>query len=241
MVVATANAAESGRRCSFPPTPLRVLKVAKAPEHNRRMTMPYHADVIGSLLRPHYLVQARAALAAGQLNNGGIQADRGSRGRPGDRDAGGLRARRDQRRGAAPLLLPRSPARGHGGGRRHARRAGALPRPGSGAGLGLAPADHRHRPAPAQGPDDDHRGVQLRARPGPRPGEDHDAEPAGHVRRVVTGTFPPGLLRPVRAVRRRRRHHPRRGARTGPARLYLHPDRLARPRHAGGPGEPRAA
>jgi 5-methyltetrahydropteroyltriglutamate--homocysteine methyltransferase len=32
------------------------------------MTMAYHADVIGSLLRPHYLVQARAALAAGQMN-----------------------------------------------------------------------------------------------------------------------------------------------------------------------------
>ena len=31
--------------------------------------MAYHADVIGSLLRPHYLVQARAALAAGQINN----------------------------------------------------------------------------------------------------------------------------------------------------------------------------
>ena len=35
--------------------------------------------------------------------------------------------------------------------------------------------------------------------------------------------------------------HPRRGARTGQARLHLHPDRLARPRHDGGPGEPRAA
>jgi 5-methyltetrahydropteroyltriglutamate--homocysteine methyltransferase len=33
------------------------------------MAMAYHADVIGSLLRPHYLVQARAALAAGQINN----------------------------------------------------------------------------------------------------------------------------------------------------------------------------
>ena len=32
------------------------------------MTMPYHADVIGSLLRPHYLSQARAALAAGRVN-----------------------------------------------------------------------------------------------------------------------------------------------------------------------------
>ncbi len=30
--------------------------------------MAYHADVIGSLLRPHYLVQARAALAAGRMN-----------------------------------------------------------------------------------------------------------------------------------------------------------------------------
>ena len=30
--------------------------------------MPYHADVIGSLLRPHYLSEARAALDAGRMN-----------------------------------------------------------------------------------------------------------------------------------------------------------------------------
>src|SRR5690242_21874673 len=33
------------------------------------MTMPYRADVIGSLLRPRYLSEARAALADGQLSN----------------------------------------------------------------------------------------------------------------------------------------------------------------------------
>src|SRR5215469_7343616 len=31
------------------------------------MTAFHHADVIGSLLRPHYLSEARAALVAGQL------------------------------------------------------------------------------------------------------------------------------------------------------------------------------
>ena len=31
--------------------------------------MPYHADVIGSLLRPRYLWEARGALAAGQISN----------------------------------------------------------------------------------------------------------------------------------------------------------------------------
>ena len=31
--------------------------------------MPYHADVIGSLLRPRYLSEARAALAAGRIDN----------------------------------------------------------------------------------------------------------------------------------------------------------------------------
>jgi methionine synthase II (cobalamin-independent) len=31
--------------------------------------MPYHADVIGSLLRPRYLSEARAVLAAGQISN----------------------------------------------------------------------------------------------------------------------------------------------------------------------------
>src|SRR5262249_60691481 len=43
--------------------------VARVPEHNRRMTVPYHADVIGSLLRPRYLSEARAALAAGRISN----------------------------------------------------------------------------------------------------------------------------------------------------------------------------
>ena len=38
-----------------------------------------HADVIGSLLRPHYLVQARAALAVGRMSMRN-QAGRGSRG-----------------------------------------------------------------------------------------------------------------------------------------------------------------
>jgi len=33
------------------------------------MTVPYHADVIGSLLRPRYLSEARAALAAGRRSN----------------------------------------------------------------------------------------------------------------------------------------------------------------------------
>jgi 5-methyltetrahydropteroyltriglutamate--homocysteine methyltransferase len=33
------------------------------------MTVPYHADVIGSLLRPRYLSEARAALAAGRIDN----------------------------------------------------------------------------------------------------------------------------------------------------------------------------
>jgi hypothetical protein len=31
--------------------------------------MPYHADVIGSLLRPSYLVEARQALADGGISN----------------------------------------------------------------------------------------------------------------------------------------------------------------------------
>jgi len=31
--------------------------------------MAYHADVIGSLLRPRYLSEARAALAAGRISN----------------------------------------------------------------------------------------------------------------------------------------------------------------------------
>jgi Methionine synthase II (cobalamin-independent) len=33
------------------------------------MTVPYHADVIGSLLRPRYLSEARAALTAGRMTN----------------------------------------------------------------------------------------------------------------------------------------------------------------------------
>src|SRR3989440_12837786 len=33
------------------------------------MKVPYHADVIGSLLRPRYLSEAQAALAAGRISN----------------------------------------------------------------------------------------------------------------------------------------------------------------------------
>ena len=203
--------------------------------------MLYHADVIGSLLRPRYLSEARAALAAGRISNTEFKRieDRAVDQAIAMQEACGLDVVNDgelRRFSFLDHLLGDMEGVADMPG-----RAGALPRPGSGPGLELAPAVHRHRPDPAQGADDDHRGVQLRARPGPRPGEDHDAEPAGHVRRVVTGAFPPGLLRSVRAVRRRRRHHPRRGRRTGPARLHLHPDRLARPRHAGRPGEPRAA
>ena len=68
-IVATAKAAESGPGCPFPPAPPRVLKVARVPEHNWRMTVLYHADVIGSLLRPRYLSEARAALTAGRMSN----------------------------------------------------------------------------------------------------------------------------------------------------------------------------
>ena len=67
--MATAKPAGSWLRCPFPLGRPRVLKVARVPEHNWRMTVPYHADVIGSLLRPRYLSEARAALTAGRINN----------------------------------------------------------------------------------------------------------------------------------------------------------------------------
>jgi len=54
----------------FPADPAACSPVARVPEHDRRMTVPYHADVIGSLLRPRYLSEARAALAAGRISNG---------------------------------------------------------------------------------------------------------------------------------------------------------------------------
>ena len=68
-IVAIAKAAESGPQRPFPLGRPRVLKVARVPEHNWRMTVPYHADVIGSLLRPRYLSEARAALTAGRMSN----------------------------------------------------------------------------------------------------------------------------------------------------------------------------
>ena len=56
-------------RMLFPAVPGACSPVARVPEHDRRMTVPYHADVIGSLLRPRYLSEARAALAAGRMSN----------------------------------------------------------------------------------------------------------------------------------------------------------------------------
>src|SRR5260370_18055277 len=48
---------------------MRVRQYVKVPLLARRLAMPgiYRADVIGSLLRPRYLTQARDAHAAGHL------------------------------------------------------------------------------------------------------------------------------------------------------------------------------
>src|SRR5256884_6660665 len=53
----------------FPAGSVACTEGSEGSEHNWRMTVLYHADVIGSLLRPRYLSEARAALAAGRISN----------------------------------------------------------------------------------------------------------------------------------------------------------------------------
>jgi 5-methyltetrahydropteroyltriglutamate--homocysteine methyltransferase len=171
------------------------------------MTMPYHADVIGSLLRPHYLSEARAALDAGRMNMEEFKRieDRAVDQAIAMQEGCGLDVVNDgelRRFSFLDHLL--------------GDMEGVAAIPG-------APVRF-HAPDPAQDwdwhPPFTVTGRIRRTRPmmtieefsyaraDPRPGEDHDAEPAGHVRRMVTGTFSAGLLRSVRALCRRSLDHP---------------------------------
>ena len=86
------------------------------------------ADVIGSLLRPQYLLDARERLERGELDAGRVQGDRGSRGRRSDRAAGSGRPRRGHRRRAAPLRVLRPSRRGARGLRQVRRLGDPVPR-----------------------------------------------------------------------------------------------------------------
>ena len=203
--------------------------------------MPYHADVIGSLLRPHYLVQARAALAAGQMSMEEFKRieDRAVDQAIAMQEGCGLDVINDgelRRFSFLDHLL--------------GDMEGVADMPG-------APV-HFHAADPAQDWDwHPPFTVTGRIRPkGPMMTIEEFSYARGRARvpvkitmpspLVMYGAWSPELSRPaysdpfelfadaadvIRAE----------AARAGPARLHLHPDRLARPRHAGGPGEPRAA
>ena len=171
------------------------------------MPQIHHSDVIGSLLRPKYLQQARDAYAAGQLPAPDFKRieDRAVDQAIAMQEGCGLDVVNDgelRRFSFLDHLL--------------GDMEGVADIPG-------APV-HFHAPDPAQDwdwhPPFTVTGRIRRTRPmmtieefsyaraDPRPGEDHDAEPAGHVRRMVTGTFSAGLLRSVRALCRRCLDHP---------------------------------
>src|SRR5437773_1790569 len=85
-----------------PPTPAAAAAPGAVPEGG------------GAVPRRRDRLAAARALPLGGAGRAGrgpdkqrrIQADRGPRGRPGDRDAGGLRARRRQRGRTATVLVP---------------------------------------------------------------------------------------------------------------------------------------
>ena len=154
--------------------------------------MPYHADVIGSLLRPRYLSEARAALAAGRISNEEykrIETARSTRRSPCRKPSGSTWSTTGSC-AASPSLITCSGTWTSG---RHARRGGALPRPGSRAGLGIHPpltVTGRIRPKGPMMTIEEFSYARGRARvpvkitmPSPGP-----------IQRVVTGAFPVGLL-----------------------------------------------
>jgi hypothetical protein len=74
-----------------------------------------------------------------------------------------------------------------------------------------------------------------------RASESDAGQPADPLLGVVTRGFHRGLPGCIRAVRRWCGHHQGGNPGAGQARLHVRPDRLARSRHHGGPGEPGAA
>ena len=94
-----SNEVESANRGVRPQPPTGVRP--------RQESMRARSDVIGSLLRPPSLIEARQKHERGRVVVGGVQAHRGSRGRRGGRPAGKRRARRGHRRRDAALRLLR--------------------------------------------------------------------------------------------------------------------------------------
>ena len=187
------------------------------------------------MLRPQELLDAREQVAARGDHADGVQADRGPRGRRGDRAAGARRGRDRHRRRAAPPVV-RGPADGHGRRRPSDRgREGRLARR---RGREAAHAA-RDRRAPHAAPVAGDRGVLLRPRPHEAAGEGHAAEPAHAGAALEAGHLDRGLRRPVRRLPGRRGHRAVRGARARRDGLPVHPDRRARARDPRRPGPAR--
>ena len=71
----------------------------------QRKKPPFRADMVGSLLRPEALKEARAKCAAGEITRGSIARHRGRRDREDPRQAGGSRPAIGHRRRVPPLVV----------------------------------------------------------------------------------------------------------------------------------------
>ena len=197
----------------------------------------FRAEVIGSMLRPSYLQEGRAAFEQGQLSAADVQAPGGPGGRPGDRPAGGRGRRRGQRRRDAPLPLHGPDHRdGRGDRARRARQRDAVEHARGRRRVDLA---GRGDLQAAQAPLDGHRGVQLRAGAREAAAEGDRAEPARALRVLEPEALDRRLRRRLRDVRRRRRDRALGDPGARRAGLRVHPGRRARARHARRPARAR--
>src|SRR5579863_8802993 len=161
---------------------------------------------------------------------GAVQGRGGPRGARGRHDAGGNRPARAERRRAAARLLPggadrrlRRLRRG-----RHGRLAVGRMALGGAGRRGDAPARGAFGGGTAaQTAEPGGRGIHLPAKLHGPPGQGHPAEPEPVRQPVVAGAVRGRLPQPGRLPGRRDRDPLPGGARTGPARLYLHPARRA--------------
>ena len=157
----------------------------------------YRAEVIGSMLRPSYLQEGRAAFEQGALPARDFKRLEDRAVDQVDRHAGGRGRRRRQRRRDAPLPVHGPDHRdGRGHRARRPRQRDAVEHAGGRRRVDLA---GRGDLEAAQGPLDGHRGVQLRAGPRAAAAEGDGAQPARALR----------LLEPEALDRRLRRRRSR--------------------------------
>ena len=168
--------------------------------------MIYHADVIGSMLRPEWLVEARQSHARRDARPGRVQGDRGPCGRRGAAHPGdGGGRRRHRRRDAARHLL--RPVRLRDGRLQPGPGLhGAVPRVRQRRRTSRWWSRSRSRSPAAQGPlVPAARRVPRREGPHRQAPEGDDAEPDARRRLLEQRAVAGGVRRSVRALRRRGR------------------------------------